>query len=839
MHILCLGGGPAGLYFALLMKQQDPATRVTVVERNRPFDTFGWGVVLSDQTLANLQAADPASAKLIGDAFNHWDDVEMFFKGTAVRSGGHGFCGIGRKRLLNILQDRCLELGVDLVFETDVSDDQAMAAQYNADLVIASDGLNSRIRSRYADAFRPDVELRNCRFVWLGTHQTFDAFTFAFEQTEHGWFAAHAYQFDATTSTFIVETPEAVWKAHGLDEMSQQDGIAFCERLFAHYLGGHPLMNNATHVRGSAIWIRFPRVVCERWVHHETIDGRRTPIVLMGDAAHTAHFSIGSGTKLALEDAIELARCFATQPDADAALQVYEAVRSVEVLKIQNAARNSTEWFENVERYSGLEAEQFFYSMMTRSQRISHENLRVRDAAWLQGYEQWLARRGTAPRLTKPAFPGKSKALEHGSVEAAQTAAELPDQPGPRNRLRRAAGAAAPPGGSEPREAGSVGAILPPMLLPLTVRELQLKNRIVVSPMAMYSAVDGVPQDFHLVHLGARALGGAALVFVEMTAPEPEGRITPACTGLWNDVQMLAFKRIADFVHASGAGAKIGLQLGHSGPKGSTQVGWKTPDEPLPDGNWPLLAASALAYGPTNQVPQAMTHSDMHRLKDRFAQSTRRAAEAGFDWLELHCAHGYLLSSFITPLTNQRSDDYGGSLENRCRYPLEVFSAMREAWPAHLPMSVRISAHDWAPGGNTADDAVEIAGLFKAAGCDVIDVSSGQTTRAARPVYGRMYQTPFADRIRNEVGIRTMAVGAISEADQVNSIIAAGRADLCAIARPHLADPAWTLHEAARLQSRQVDWPLPYLSGRDQLYREIFKQKEAEAQADRAQAAIK
>jgi len=839
MHILCLGGGPAGLYFALLMKQQDPATRVTVVERNRPFDTFGWGVVLSDQTLANLQAADPASAKLIGDAFNHWDDVEMFFKGTAVRSGGHGFCGIGRKRLLNILQDRCLELGVDLVFETDVSDDQAMAAQYNADLVIASDGLNSRIRSRYADAFRPDVELRNCRFVWLGTHQTFDAFTFAFEQTEHGWFAAHAYQFDATTSTFIVETPEAVWKAHGLDEMSQQDGIAFCERLFAHYLGGHPLMNNATHVRGSAIWIRFPRVVCERWVHHETIDGRRTPIVLMGDAAHTAHFSIGSGTKLALEDAIELARCFATQPDADAALQAYEAVRSVEVLKIQNAARNSTEWFENVERYSGLEAEQFFYSMMTRSQRISHENLRVRDAAWLQGYEQWLARRSTAPRLTKPAFPGKSKALEHGSVEAAQTAAELPDQPGPRNRLRRAAGAAAHPGGSEPREAGSVGAILPPMLLPLTVRELQLKNRIVVSPMAMYSAVDGVPQDFHLVHLGARALGGAALVFVEMTAPEPEGRITPACTGLWNDVQMLAFKRIADFVHASGAGAKIGLQLGHSGPKGSTQVGWKTPDEPLPDGNWPLLAASALAYGPTNQVPQAMTHSDMHRLKDRFAQSTRRAAEAGFDWLELHCAHGYLLSSFITPLTNQRSDDYGGSLENRCRYPLEVFSAMREAWPAHLPMSVRISAHDWAPGGNTADDAVEIARLFKAAGCDVIDVSSGQTTRAARPVYGRMYQTPFADRIRNEVGIRTMAVGAISEADQVNSIIAAGRADLCAIARPHLADPAWTLHEAARLQSRQVDWPLPYLSGRDQLYREIFKQKEAEAQADRAQAAIK
>ena len=791
MHILCLGGGPAGLYFGLLMKLQQPAHRITVVERNRPFDTFGWGVVLSDQTLGNLQAADPVSAQLIGDAFNHWDDVEMFFKGRSVRSGGHGFCGIGRKRLLNILQDRCIELGVELVFETDVQDDQATAARYNADLVIASDGLNSRIRTRYASAFQPDVELRNCRFVWLGTRKTFDAFTFAFEQTEHGWFAAHAYQFDGTTSTFIVETPEAVWKAHGLDQMSQQDGIAFCERLFARYLGGHALMSNAAHVRGSAIWIRFPRVVCAHWVHHETMAGKRVPIVLMGDAAHTAHFSIGSGTKLALEDAIELTRCFAEHPETDDALQAYEAVRSVEVLKIQNAARNSTEWFENVNRYSRLEAEQFFYSMMTRSQRISHENLRVRDAQWLQGYEQWLA--GKAPTLFTSC-----------------------------NAL--------PPGGATPP---------PPMLLPLTVRGLTLKNRIVVSPMAMYSAIDGVAQDFHLVHLGARALGGAALVFVEMTAPDPEGRITPGCTGLWNEKQMLAFKRIVDFVHAAGTGAKIGLQLGHSGPKGSTQVGWESPDEPLPEGNWPLLAASAVAYGPANQQPQAMTRADMDRIRAEFVQSTRYAVQAGFDWLELHCAHGYLLSSFITPLTNQRRDEYGGSIENRCRYPLEVFSAIREVWPAQLPMSVRISAHDWAPGGNTADDAVEIARLFKAAGCDFIDVSSGQTTRAAKPVYGRMYQTPFADRIRNEVGIQTIAVGAISEVDHVNSIIAAGRADLCAIARPHLADPAWTLHEAAKLQSRHVHWPQPYLSGRDQLYREVFKQKEISAQTQQAQAAIK
>ncbi len=764
MNILCIGGGPAGLYFALLMKQRNPGHRVVVVERNRPFDTFGWGVVLSDQTLGNLRTADPVSARLIGDAFNHWDDIEVFFKGRSVRSTGHGFCGIGRKRLLNILQERCLALGVELVFETDVTDDQVLAAQYGADLVIASDGLNSRIRNRYAATYQPDVDLRQCRFVWLGTRKTFDAFTFAFEKTEHGWFQAHAYKFDGETSTFIVETPEAVWKAHGLDSMSQEDAVAFCEKLFARYLDGNALISNATHLRGSAIWIRFPRVVCNTWVHREHVNGRAVPIVLMGDAAHTAHFSIGSGTKLALEDAIDLADEFATGHDMDTVLQGYEARRSVEVLKIQNAARNSTEWFENVERYSGMEVEQFAYSLLTRSQRISHENLRLRDAKWLEGYEGWLA--GGKPVL--------------------------------------------------------------PMLTSLKVRDIELKNRVVVSPMATYSAVDGVPQDFHLVHLGARALGGAALVFVEMTSPTPEGRITPGCPGLWNDTQQAAFKRIVDFVHQSST-AKIGVQLGHSGPKGSTQVGWEQMDEPLASGNWPLLAASSVAYGEQNQVPAAMTRADMDRLRDAFVASTRRAAEAGFDWLELHCAHGYLLSSFITPLTNLRTDEYGGSLDNRCRYPLEVFRAMRAAWPAGLPMSVRISAHDWAPGGHTADDAVAVARLFKDAGCDFIDVSSGQTTRQARPVYGRMYQTPFADRIRNEAGIRTIAVGAISEADHANSIIAAGRADLCAVARPHLADPAWTLHEAARLDSRAIEWPREYLSGRDQLYRELARQRQMQA----------
>ncbi len=827
MNILCIGGGPAGLYFALLMKQQQPGARIVVVERNKPFDTFGWGVVLSDQTLGNLRLADPITGQLIGDALNHWDDIEVFFKGQVIRSTGHGFCGIGRKHLLNILQERCQWLGVELVFEVDCDDDQALAVQYDADLVIAGDGLNSRIRTRYAATYEPDVDLRQCRFVWLGTKKTFDAFTFCFERTEHGWFAVHAYKFNEDTSTFIVETPEAVWQAHGLDAMSQDEATAFCEKLFSKYLDGHALMTNAAHLRGSANWIRFPRVMCKRWVHQEMVNGKTIPIVLMGDAAHTAHFSIGSGTKLALEDAIDLAAAFkpyfdekvASNPgksrsssylidsvSMDAVLHAYEARRSVEVLKIQNAARNSTEWFENVERYSGLQAEQFYYSLLTRSQRISHENLRVRDAAWLQGYEAWLSDQSvrTTPDVT--AQPELAEGLAKTRVSKVQTE-KVPARAKPRAVL--------------------------PMLTPVTVRGVTLKNRIIVSPMATYSAVDGVMQDFHLVHLGARALGGAALVMVEMTSPTMDGRITPACTVLENDAQQTALERVVQFVHASHA--KLGLQLGHSGPKGSTQLGWQATDEPLASStggasdtpNWPLIAASAVPYGPQNQVPRAMTPTDMAALTTAFVASTQRAASAGVDWLELHCAHGYLLSSFICPLTNLRTDAYGGSLANRCRYPLEVFNAVRAVWPANLPISVRISAHDWAPGGNTDDDAVEIARLFQAAGADFIDVSSGQTTRAAKPVYGRMYQTPFADRIRNEVGIRTIAVGAISEADHANSIIAAGRADLCAIARPHLANPAWTLHEAAKLQSRDVVWPKPYESGRDQLYRELSKQNSA------------
>ncbi len=767
MKIACIGGGPAGLYFGLLMKLQDPSNEIVVIERNRPYDTFGWGVVFSDATLENLREADPVSARTIAAEFSRWDDIDVHFRDRMIRSGGHGFIGIGRKKLLNILQSRCEELGVQLVFETQVQDDQEVARQYGADLVIASDGINSPIRTRYADTFQPDIDQRNCRFVWLGTRKVFEAFTFIFVPTEHGWFQAHAYQFENGLSTFIVETTDAAWQAAGIDKMSQEEGIAYCEKLFAPWLDGEPLICNATHLRGSAVWIRFPRVICKHWVQWTQPDGaqgREVPVVLMGDAAHSAHFSIGSGTKLALEDAIELADTLKAGGALRERLQHYEEVRGVEVLKIQNAARNSTEWFENVARYAGLEPEQFAYSLLTRSQRISHENLRLRDAAWLEGYERWLA--------------------ERSGVET--------------------------PASQPPR---------PPLLTPFSVRGLTLANRIVVSPTMLYSSQDGLPGSFHLVHLGGRALGGAGLLIAEATAVSADARITPGDPGLWNGEQVAAWKRITDFVHAE-SGARIGVQLSHAGRRGSTQLGWEQPDHPLAEGNWPLLSASALPYRPgVSAVPREATQHDLERILGDFVAAARRAAEAGFDWLELQAGHGFLLSSFISPLTNRRTDAYGGPLENRLRFPLEVVAAVRAVWPQHLPLSVRISATDWAEGGTTVDEAVEIARRLKQAGADLVDASSGEVTPEQKPVYGRMFQAPFADRIRNEAQVPTIAVGAITEADQVNGIVASGRADLCALSRPHLAHPAWLLDQSARHGWRDVQWPAAYEWGRDQLER--------------------
>ena len=750
MKIVCLGGGPAGLYFSILAKKANPSWDITVIERNRADSTFGWGVVFSDKTMGGFKEADPETHAAITQAFRHWDDIDVFFKGRKFTSGGHGFCGIARMKLLQIFHQRAAALGVRLIFQTEVIDPDDYSGE--CDLVIASDGASSLTRQKYEHVFKPNIQIRKNRFIWLGTKKKLDAFTFDFKETESGWFNLHAYRFDEDWSTFIVETPEKNWLNAGIDRMELQQSIALCEGLFAERLGGNALVSNAKHLSGSAVWLKFNRVLCEKW-HHKNI-------VLIGDAAHTAHFGIGSGTKLAMEDAISLARVLNDHTgEVQSGLQRYQEEREIEALKLQSAARNRMEWFEQVERYVHLDPEQFTYSLLTGSQRIGHENLKLRDARYVEGVETWFAARNGV------------------------------DHP------------------------------IPPMFTPFTVRGLTLKNRVLVSPMATYMAHDGVPNDFHLVHLASRAMGGAAMVGTEMTCVSPEARITPACPGMWNDEQQNAWKRIVDFVHTH-TDAKIALQLGHSGRKGSTRRGWEGIDLPLESDNWPLLSASPIPYiEGISQTPHEATKTDLGRIMENFVAATKRGVAAGFDWLEFHCAHGYLLSSFISPLTNQRTDEYGGSLENRCRYPVEVFKAMRETWPQDKPMSVRISAHDWVPGGLTPEDATEVARLFCAAGADVIDCSAGQVSREQKPVYGRMFQVPFSDRIRNEAGVSTIAVGNIFEGDHVNTIIAAGRADLCAIARPHLADPSWTLHEAAKQGYVDIWWPPQYLDGKEQLER--------------------
>jgi anthraniloyl-CoA monooxygenase len=743
MRIVSVGGGPAGLYLALLMKKAHPAHDVTVVERNRPGDTFGFGVVFSDATLERFAQADPESHESIVRSFAHWDDVDIHYLGQVLTSRGHGFAGLARQRLLDILQRRCAELGVRLRFQTEATD---LSEWAGADLVVAADGVNSLVRGRHAEHFAPRVDVRSNKFVWLGTTCPFPAFTFIFKESEHGLWRVHAYRYNATESTFILETTEATWRRAGLAEATEDETLAFAEKLFARELDGHRLLKN------RSLWRSFPTVRNARWSHGN--------MVLVGDAAHTAHFSIGSGTKLAIEDSIALARALQTHGDIPSALAAYEAERRPEVESLQRASQVSLEWFEETERYHGrLEPLQFAFSLLTRSLRVTHASLKVRDAKFVEGVDRWCAEQASA-----------------------QTRTAVRGQP-------------------------------PPMFTPFRLRDLVLANRVVVSPMCQYSTDDGTPNDWHLVHLGSRAMGGAALVMAEMTDVSREGRISPGCTGMYKPEHVDAWRRIVDFVHA-GSRAAIGMQLAHAGRKGSTRRLWDGIDEPLPDGNWPLISASALPFLPHGQVPRAMDRRDMDAVRDDFVRAAGMAADAGFDLLELHFAHGYLLASFLSPLTNRRTDGYGGALADRARYPLEVFEAVRAVWPAARPMSVRISATDWAPGGFTPDNAVELARMLRARGCDIVDVSAGQTVSDAEPVYGRLYQTPFSDRVRQEAEIPTMTVGAITTYADVNSIIAAGRADLCVLARAHLYDPYWTLH-AAWEQGVELPLPSQYVSLRN------------------------
>ncbi|WP_370151810.1 bifunctional salicylyl-CoA 5-hydroxylase/oxidoreductase [Ferrovibrio sp.] len=767
MRVTVIGAGPAGLYFALLLKKADPRHEITVHERNRPDDTFGFGVVFSDETLNQFLAEDAETHAAIRDSFAYWHEIDVIAGGERIRSGGHGFCGLARKKLLQILQARCLAQGIRIVFESEQTDFESL--RRNCDLLVGADGINSLVREQWKDHFRPSLDWRRNKFVWLGTTLPLDTFTFIFEGNAHGLFQVHAYRFEQGLSTWIVETSEETWQRAGLDQASEADTIAYCETLFAPHLAGHRLISN------RSIWRTFPTVKCERWVHDN--------VVLIGDAVHTAHFSIGSGTKLAMEDAIALNRAFLDQPsDVGAALQSFEENRRTEVSILQHAAQVSLEWFEHTDRYRDFEPIQLALSLLSRSKRITYDNLRLRDPAFIRQIDAWFADR----------------------VEREQgiTLQKTPKPP-------------------------------PPMFTPFRLRDMTLANRVVVSPMCQYSAEDGLPNDWTFVHLGSRAIGGAGLILTEMTDIAPDARITPGCTGLWSPVHAAAWRRITDFVHANSA-AKIGVQLAHAGRKGATCLPWAGGyDQPLPEGGWDILGASAIPYLPDGPVPHPMTRADMDQVRDDFVAAARLAVDAGFDLLELHMAHGYLLSNFISPLSNTRTDEYGGSLENRMRFPLEVFEAVRAAWPAARPMSVRLSAVDWVEGrGLTIEDSVRIAAMLKARGCDLIDVSAGQTSVESRPQYGRMFQTPFSDAIRQESGIATIAVGAITTADQVNTIIASGRADLCALARPHLADPYFTLHAAADYDWRGIAWPKQYAAGRDQLYQLKAREREEAAAAD-------
>ena len=755
MKVSIVGGGPGGLYFALLAQKAWPRWDITVYERNRPDDTFGFGVVFSDQTLDTFKAYDRPSYEMIRRRFAYWGDVDVSYRGRVMRSGGNGFCGCSRVALLHILHDRCRELGVKLQFQREI---RSLDEFSDSDLVVVADGINSQVREQNRNHFQPSVDLRPNKFTWLGSTKPLDAFKYFFRETAEGIILAHCYQYEAGRSTWIIETDEATWKNFGFDAGDEAAMLATLERVFAGELDGHRLIAN------RSLWRNFPTITNKTWVKGNA--------VLVGDAKATAHFSIGSGTKLAMEDAISLFDFVKNEKTVKKALERYDTDRREEVEKTQHAANVSLAWFEHMRRYWDMEPLQFAFGVMSRSKQITWENLGLRDPQFVREVRYWFAEKAKARGF---------------DIDLAN-----------------------PP---------------EPMFTPFRLRGMVLENRVVVSPMDQYSALEGVPGDWHLVHLGSRAIGGAGMVCIEMTCVSPEGRITPGCTGLWNETQRDAFRRIVDFCHANSK-AKLCLQIGHSGRKGSTQLGWEKMDHPLEGGNWPVVSASPVPYSEgISQVPTELSGAGMQEIVLQFEKSTRLANEAGFDMLEVHMAHGYLLASFISPLTNKRSDEHGGSIENRMRFPLAVWQACRKAWPESKPMSARISAADWAPGGLSGDDLMALTRMLKDAGCDLIDCSTGQTVPQQRPVYGRMYQAPFSDWVRNEVGIATMTVGAVTSADQVNTLLAAGKADLVALGRPHLANPYLTLQASAWYQHAAQFWPPQYLAGRDQALRNASRER--------------
>ena len=748
------------------MKKRNPAHDITIIERGNRDSTWGFGVVFSDETLKGLMEADAQSYKRIVEQFAYWDGIDTTIHGKTVKSRGHGFCGMSRLKLLNILHDRCDELGVKIKFNTDVTDVDQLDPQGH-DLVVAGDGITSLLRETYKDAFGTTMDWRQNKFCWLATTRPLSDFEFIFRRNEHGWWWVHAYRYEEGTTTWIVETSEATWRAAGMENASEAETKAYCEAVFRDDLDGHPLITN------RSVWRTFPVVRNERLYHRN--------IVLMGDAVRSAHFSIGSGTKLAMEDAIALSGYFADHDDdVAAALEKYQTIRKDDADRLQRTAVVSLSWFEHIDRYAETQsAEQFTFNMMCRAKRVTYDNLRLRDPDFIAGIDRWFA----------------GFVREDTGFDDIDTAAPVV-----------------------------------PVFQPYRIGTMRVENRFQLSAMCQYCAEDGLPTDWHLMHYGERAVGGAGLLNTEMICIAPEARITPGCAGLWSDEQVRAWRRIVDFVHANSR-AKICAQIGHAGRKGATCVPWDGGiDEPLQDGAWEIVAPSPLPYLEQSDVPRAMTPADMDKVTADFVATARNADSAGFDMLELHLAHGYLLSSFISPVTNRRDDDFGGDIDGRMRFPLRVVGEVRAAWPADKPLSVRISATDWVEDGLTDADRLAAARLLADAGVDIINVSTGQVTKDEDPIYGRMFQAPFADEIRNELGIPTIVAGNITTADQANTLVAAGRTDIVAFGRQIMNQPHFVLMAAAHYGHERQHWPPQYASGK--FLAEILAQKDNEEEKE-------